>query len=202
MILLMLHHYLLAIAFVLQSSNARADVKQHELWQHVRGYTATKHIQQIKISEREREIIIKLLKSREGVDGWGCNTVDPVGNWLKDLRFERLPLSEAHAVILVEAGVGCARGGQGANGAMWVVQFDDAGNPVLLASPEKEFNGWIFSVLSTASNGYKDIVLGWHMGGPETPLKYFRFDGKLYEQIGSAVMRPGERGQMVIVSGK
>jgi hypothetical protein len=88
-------------------------------------------------------------------------------------------------VILAEAGMGCARGGQGANGAMWIVALDEP-EPVLLAAPDNGFEGWLYSVRPSRSYGYRDVVLGWHWSAFETGLKYFQFDGKSYQCIGSA----------------
>ncbi len=101
-------------------------------------------------------------------------------------------------VLLVEAGEGCARGGQGSNGAMWLIRFD-GGKPTLLASPEDDFGGWLYSVQPTQSHGYRDVVLGWHMSAREAPLCYFRYDGKSYHLIGTAILRGDENGNETIV---
>jgi hypothetical protein len=59
-------------------------------------------------------------------------------------------LSAPGRFFLVQAGHGCARGGQGSNGAMWLIRFDQ-GTPVLLAGPEQEFDGYIYSIEAKAS---------------------------------------------------
>jgi len=105
--------------------------------------------------------------------------------------FEEIPLAANHRVLLVQAGRGCARGGQGANGAMWLIRFDGE-VPVLLASPEGDFNGWLYSIQPTLSHGYHDLVLGWHMGADNYNLTYFRFDGKSYVVVGRANEANGE----------
>jgi hypothetical protein len=101
-------------------------------------------------------------------------------------------------VLLVEAGSGCGRGGQGSNGAMWIVRFEGA-RPVLLATPKQGFNGWLYAVQASASHGLHDIVLGWHMGAFETGLAYFRFDGAHYTQISTAELIPDDDGNSKIV---
>jgi hypothetical protein len=74
----------------------------------------------------------------------------------------------------------------------------DGPNPAVLASPDHGFNGWIFSVQSSASHGYKDLVLGWHMSAFEAGLNYLRFNGKWYEPIGSATLTTDENDHSLI----
>ena len=74
---------------------------------------------------------------------------------------------------------------------MWLIRLD-GDVPVLLASPEGDFNGWLFSIQSSMSHGYRDLVLGWHMGAGNYGLTYFRFDGKSYVSIGTATDTNGE----------
>jgi hypothetical protein len=81
------------------------------------------------------------------------------------------------------------------NGAMWVIRFQ--GEKLLpLATPQQRFNGWLYSIQQTTSHGLRDLVLGWHMGGGETPLplSYFRFDGTSYHRIGAAIKTTNEDG--------
>ena len=61
-----------------------------------------------------------------------------------------------------------------------------------MASPQRGFNGWLYAIQKSASHGYRDIVLGWHMGADEAVLTYFRFDGKSYVAIGSATNSAGK----------
>lgn len=135
-------------------------------------------------SPRQRESIAKLLKSQPAP--WTCDE-DEEDEWLNLLRYRSVPLSVADEILLVEAGPGCARGGQGSNGAMWLVRLDQSG-PVLLAGPEQGFGGFLYSIQPSVSNGYKDVVLGWHQGLGDTGLVYFRFDGTAYRQIGGATL--------------
>jgi hypothetical protein len=116
---------------------------------------------------------------------------------INGLTFKSIPLSGEQNLVLAEAPAGCARGGQGANGAMWVVRFD-GDKPALLATP-KEFNGWLFSVQPTLSHGSPDIILGWHASGSEAGLSYFRFDGKSYRSIGTATLQSDDQGNEKIV---
>ena len=89
------------------------------------------------------------------------------------------------------------RGGQGANGAMWVIRLDGVA-PALLATPE-QFSGWLFLVQPTQSHGYPDIVLGWHMSAREATLNYFRFDGRQYGRLGTASLLFDDDGNAKIV---
>ena len=83
---------------------------------------------------------------------------------------------------------------------MWLIRFDGT-HPTLLASPQQRFNGWLYSVEPTTGNGYRDIVLGWHMSAFEADLSYFRFDGKSYRNISSATFRDDEDGTERIIPG-
>jgi hypothetical protein len=125
----------------------------------------------------------------------GGNQLDAM---LKELSFETIPLSPAHEVLLVQAGAGCARGGQGSNGAMWLVRFD-GDTPLLMATPKDGFNGWLFSIQPSTSHGLRDIILGWHMGATEGNLNYLRFNGKSYQGIGSAAYTVDDDDRLKIV---
>ncbi|HME06910.1 MAG TPA: hypothetical protein VKG25_07665 [Bryobacteraceae bacterium] len=117
----------------------------------------------------------------------------PSDEWLTNLSYSIVPVTSGREVWLVEAGEGCARGGQGSNGAMWLIRFD-GGKPVLLASPEEDFGGYLYSIQDTRSHGYKDLVLGWHMSANEADLTYFRFDGRTYHLIATATCEFDESG--------
>jgi hypothetical protein len=94
--------------------------------------------------------------------------------------------------------MGCARGGQGANGAMWALRFE--GDRVsLLATPEQKFNGWLYSIQPTISHGFRDLLLGWHTSAGESNLSYFSFDGTSYHLVGKAVRLVGDDGTAKIV---
>jgi hypothetical protein len=183
----------LATALCVQSGIAQSD-----LWLHVGSQVAPK-LARVTLPQSQQQSIVKLLKARVSLDGWGCDSATD-GEWLNDLSYEAIPLSPRGNVILVEAGRGCARGGQGSNGAMWLIRFDGS-HPTLLASPQQSFNGWLYSVEPTTSNGYRDIVLGWHIGASEAGLSYFRFDGKLYRSISSATFREDDDGTQRIIPG-
>jgi len=179
-----------AAALVVQSGIAQSD-----LWRHV-GSRPTRKFASVTLPESQRQSIIKLLKGRVSLDGWECASADD--EWLNNLSYETIPLSPRVRVLLIEAGQGCARGGQGSNGAMWLIRFDGS-HPTLLASPQQSFNGWIYSVEPASSNGYRDIVLGWHMSAFEAGLTYFRFDGKSYRRVSSATFREEDDGNQRII---
>jgi hypothetical protein len=137
------------------------------------------------LTPSETTAIRHLLSSPDQKQTWDCETGNSNAEWLQDLRFSILPVNPSQRVLLAEAGAGCARGGQGANGAMWAIRFDGE-RPRILASPAYNFNGWLYSLSPSSSHGYRDIVLGWHLGAGEAGLTYFRFNGRQYRQIGSA----------------
>ena len=185
--------FVLVFALALSAPVLRA---QQAPWNEVKTDPSAMSFSKVTPSTLERQSIIKLLKSRKAAV-WECETDDKKGEWLDGLIFEDISLSPEHRILLVEAGAGCARGGQGSNGAMWLVQLDGP-NPAVLASPDHGFNGWVFSVQSSASHGYKDLVLGWHMGASEAGLNYLRFNGKWYEPIGSATLTTDENDHSTI----
>jgi hypothetical protein len=151
---------------------------------------------EVTLTPSQRQSIAKLLKGRQAP--WTCGTDDPSGEWLNHLRYGSVALSEARQVLLVEAGQGCARGGQGANGAMWLIRFDGR-DPVLLAGPLQKFDGFLYSVEPQASKGYRDVIVGWHMSASEMDLSSFRFDGTAYHCISSAALQYDEQGTPKIV---
>jgi hypothetical protein len=188
----------LAAALSIQCLFAQAPVEKldpSDLWQHV-GSRPTPKFASVTLLESQRQAIIKLLKARVSLDSWCESAGDP--EWLNTLSYETIPLSARVKVLLIEAGRGCARSGQGSNGAMWLIRFDDP-RPTLLASPQQAFNGWIYSVEPKTSYGYRDIVLGWHMSAFEAGLTYFRFDGELYQSVSSATFREDEDGTRRII---
>jgi len=146
-------------------------------------------------SQAELVRVKKALAARVRLDKW-CGRDDR--EWTENLEFDELPVSDTEKIVLVEAGPGCARGGQGSNGAMWVIRFQ-SDKFSFLATPEQQFNGWLYSIQETTSHGFRDLVLGWHMSGFETDLSYFRFNGNCYQLIGAATRVTDENGAEKII---
>jgi hypothetical protein len=67
---------------------------------------------------------------------------------------------------------------------MWMIRVDER-TPVLIA----KFDGFVYAVPPKSSKGYRDVVIGGHLGGGMTALEYFRLDGTTYRSIGGA-MKP------------
>ena len=149
------------------------------------------------LTEAQRAAVGRVLKEPGVFAGWYCSG-DEVDAVIKDARYEWLPVTDGQDVLLVESGAGCARGGQGANGAMWLIRMQGA-SAALIASPKEGFNGWLYSVQPPGSHGLRDVVLGWHMSAREAGLSYFRFDGKTYKSVGGASLVFGENGAGKIV---
>jgi hypothetical protein len=105
---------------------------------------------------------------------------------LRCLNFQEIPLSKGNILLLNEDGTECANAGTGGGGAMWLVRLD-GDVPILLASPQDDFNGWIYSIQPSVSHGYRDLVLGWHMGAGMATLTYFQYNGKSYVSVSRAV---------------
>jgi hypothetical protein len=156
---------------------------QNDLWQQVRGYSPLL-LKNYVLSETQLVGVKKALKARVDLDGWPCAEEDDPG-WTENLKFEELPVSVKEKIVLVEAGLGCARGGQGSNGAMWIIRFQ-GDKFSFLATPQQQFNGWIYSIQPTTGHGFRDLVLAWHMSAAESDLSYFRFNGTSYRRISTA----------------
>jgi hypothetical protein len=165
---------------------ASAAVAQTDLWSHVSPQAGPQRLQPASLSDAQLKSFAHLLRQQKPEEIWDCEAAE-MNDLIKGLRFGSIPIATQQNVVLAEAPAGCARGGQGANGAMWVIRFD-GDTPALLATP-KEFSGWLFSVGPSSSHGYPDIVLGWHMSAVEANLSYFRFDGKSYHMIGTAKLQ-------------
>jgi hypothetical protein len=98
------------------------------------------------------------------------------------LTFQQIPLAPNQDLMLVS---GCWQGGTGGGGPMWLVRFRN-GVPILLATSNNGFYGWLYSIQPTMTHGYHDLVLGWHMSAFETDLTYFQFNGSSYVPVGKA----------------
>jgi hypothetical protein len=188
-----LMHFRLAVTLVFSASTALA---QADLWSHVSAQSSSRYLQSATVSDAQLKSFGNLLRKLKPDDIWQCDASE-IDDVIKGLRFESIPMPDKRNVVLAEAPSGCARGGQGANGAMWVIRFD-GDKPILLATP-KDFNGWLFSIQPSPNHGYPDIVLGWHMSAGEAGLSYFRFDGKSYRCVGNASLLTDDQDNQKIV---
>ena len=172
---------------------------QSALWQRVRRHPDLQQLHEAPLSSAQQDAVRRSLRADPRLVGWQCSADDPSGEWLRSLSFQSLSLAANRNTILVEAVSGCARGGQGSNGAMWLVRFDSE-TAVFLATPKMSFNGWLYGLPHTTSHGYRDIVVGWHMSAFESELSYFRFNGRSYRRISSATELFDENGNGTIES--
>jgi len=185
--------FVLMMVFAVCSIAARA---QSDIWKRVNPEFDMPQLRSVTPSDMQLGAIARLLRQRDSGDSWGCEGSE-FDDMIKGLKFEVLPLAPDHEVLLAQAGAGCARGGQGANGAMWLIRFEGA-TPVLMASPKDGFNGWLYSIQPSISHGFCDIVLGWHISAAETGLSYFRFNGKSYVAVGSATRtQDDDKGKII-----
>jgi len=181
---------ILLFMYLLASSPPQAD-----LWQNVKDRDPILRPNTYAPSQAQLVSVKKALAARVRLDKW-CGNDDR--EWTDNLEFLELPVSMAEKIVLVEAGPGCARGGQGANGAMWLIRFQ-GDKFSLIATPQQQFNGWLYSIQQTTSHGFRDLVVGWHMGGGECGLTYFRFDGKSYQRIATATQTTHPNGAEKII---
>ncbi len=184
-------------AIAVLAISASAALAQPDLWSHVRPQFDLPQLSAATVSDSRLVAIRGLLRENTKSIGWECSG-DELDEMLKGLTFETIPLSDGRDVLLVQAGAGCARGGQGSNGAMWLVRFL-GDTPLPMATPKDGFNGWLFSIQPSTSHGFRDIILGWHMGAREGGLNYLRFDGKSYQPIGSASYTVDDNDNLKIV---
>ncbi len=176
---------------------AGAAAAQQDIWSHVKPRFDTPNLATATVSDQRLTAIHRLLRTNRKSIGWECGG-DQLNELLKSLTFTTIPLSDTREVLLVEAGAGCARGGQGSNGAMWLVSFE-GDIPSLIATPRGGFSGWLFAIQPDTSHGYHDLVLGWHMGAGEGTLNYLKFDGKSYQGVGSASYTSDDDDNLKIV---
>ena len=169
---------------------------QNDLWQQVRGYSPLL-LKTYVPSQTQLVGVKKALGARVDLDGWPCAEDDDPG-WTENLKFEELPVSVKEKIVLVEAGPGCARGGQGSNGAMWIISLQ-GDKFSFLATPQQQFNGWVYSIQPTTSHGFRDLVLGWHMSAAESDLSYLRFNGTSYQRISAATQLTDADGVQKII---
>jgi hypothetical protein len=158
---------------------------QTTLWSQVSGTYSPPKTPPAQLTRSETQSIRNLLSSPAQKNIWECGDNPDL---LNNVNFSSISLAPGHKTILVQAGPGCARGGQGANGAMWIVELHGT-KSTLLATPGRNFSGWLYSSQHTSHSEYKDIVLGWHMSAFEANLAYFRFDGRFYKVIASATLK-------------
>ncbi len=112
------------------------------------------------------------------------------GSGADNFFFYRTPLGPD--VLKVEGGPGGCRGGQGSNGALWLIRRQGPTWQVL-ASPADGFSGWGLGLQSHRTQGLPDLVVGWHMGADDFTLSYFRFDGHRYHRISGMDFKPCNR---------
>ena len=162
----------------------RQGMAQQAHWKNMASYEARGPGVSVTLSEPERRNLNALLLSRASRDVPDCLGDSNDTDWQEKLSITRVHLGPTRA-NLVEVGQGCARGGQGSNGAMWLVGWNGS-RPHILASPQDGFDGWLYGVERARSHALKDVVVGWHMSAFESGLVWFRFDGRRYRSIGDA----------------
>lgn len=169
---------------------------QTSVWSGVKPELNRPRLDAAHLSDAQRKALQRLMRASPELGGWQCDPSETV-QLLEKAQLEELPVSPQAHDVLIEAPAGCARGGQGSNGGMWIAEFQGS-RPRWLATPKIEFNGWLFSIQPQTSHGYHDIVLGWHMGADDAGLDYFRFDGTRYRSLGGAELTTDENGKGVI----
>jgi hypothetical protein len=163
---------------------ALAASGQKNIWEGVSAEYDPPKLDTANLTHAQKEAVASLLRKTGATGGWDCGG-DQLNDLIAGLQISEFPAGAGKKVVLVEAGEGCARGGQGSNGAMWLVSLD-SGKPRIVASPKDGFSGWIFTI--RAREPYPDVVLGWHMGADESYLNYLRFDGKRYRVLGHGAL--------------
>src|SRR5580658_4984390 len=110
----------LLIALVFSTS---AAVAQADLWSHVSPQAGPQLLKPASLSDAQLKSFAHLLRQQKPEEIWDCEATD-LNDLIKGLRFESIPIATQQNLVLAEAPAGCARGGQGANGAMWVIRFN------------------------------------------------------------------------------
>ena len=100
---------------------------QTTLWGHVSHSYNPPPTPRAQLTQAELTAIRNLLRSPAQRNVWECgDDPDPDSDWVNDVLFSTISLAPGRKTILVEAGPGCGRGGQGANGAMWIIELHGA----------------------------------------------------------------------------
>jgi hypothetical protein len=181
------------LLFILPSLAAQT---QPDLWKQVDPENYVPRLQAAALSKVQQEAVARLI-----LRCCASSIEEPDGSTLADtiqcLNFQEIPLAPKRNVLLIsEEGTGCADWGTGGGGGMWLIRLD-GDKPALLASPEDDFNGWLYSIQPSVSHGYHDLVLGWHMGACYTILTFFQFDGKSYNSVSKAADLCDEKGHRI-----
>lgn len=150
--------------------------------------TLTKEMPAAHLTKPQRQALEGQIRVAAAYGIWQCNEEDLKELW-EGLTFNEIRLRPKAHTVLLTAGPGCARGGQGSNGTMWL--FEMRGDRAVSLG---QIDGWGPGVLPEVHAGYHDLVTGWHMSAQETDLTYYRFDGKSYQAIDHAVAIMGEGG--------
>jgi hypothetical protein len=133
------------------------------------------------VTPREQKAIVAHLE-RHGPHEIGDCVVDPELD--RRPQFLKAPLGQPGILYVVSA---C---NTSANGELWLVRIVQ-GQPRTLAN----FWGWGLEAQPQISHGLHDFVIGSHMSAFETGLDWYRFDGKRYRSISTAVAySPDEEG--------
>ncbi|MBB5328317.1 hypothetical protein [Tunturiibacter gelidoferens] len=146
------------------------------LWQDFRFDDLQTKTRTARLENGQITAIRRLLLTQVKVDN-SCGP-EVIHALFQGLTFDEVPLKENLRVVRATAGVGCERGGQGANGGMWLFQVEGKKVQFLGALSE-----WGMAVQPAEINGFHDFVTGWHVSGRETGLSYYRFDGKSTSRI-------------------
>jgi hypothetical protein len=169
-----------------------------DVWEPVRKSAYVRvDVRDINLSKAQRMAILRLIHSTSPST---CSDADATAPWTGNVNFSSISLAPSARAVLVNAGQGCARGGQGANGAIWLIRWDGS-KPVLLASPETGLYGFLYALGRSGSYGYRDVIIGGHLSATENTLACFRFDGKVYVKIASAVQRRDLNSDTVTITG-
>ena len=147
-------------------------------WQRIVNLPHPPHLAEERFTPAQRQLMEQVVVDSDTV--WDDCQGDT--EWPHKMVAHRINLGPGH-YTLAESGAGCARGGQGANGAMWLLRWD-AGRPVMLG----EVDGWMDAVLPQESHGLHDVAIGWHNSAEEYGLALYRFNGTRYRVVDSTNM--------------
>ncbi|HTH53129.1 MAG TPA: hypothetical protein VL495_04200 [Edaphobacter sp.] len=170
-----------ALTMILFTAMCGLAPAQQNPWTQVTLDLLEKRLPPAHLTDSQKRNIEKQVSGIAQHDSWQCTSEEDLTELRKGLLYEEIPLKAAEKTVIVTSGVGCARGGQGANGAMWL--FGVKANQIHYLG---ELSGWGPGVLSASHAGYRDLVTGWHMSAEETGLSYYRFNGKEYKRTDHA----------------
>jgi hypothetical protein len=108
------------------------------------------------LSAAQLKSIAALLRAPGALGDWDC-APEEMDALVHGSRFQSVPLASPGTFVVAQAPAGCARGGQGSNGAMWLLRLD-GDSPSLLATPGDGLDGCAAVLTTDPGTGHTTLL--------------------------------------------